>query len=570
MRILLLTHSFNSLTQRIFAELAARGHELSVELDINDAVTREAVALFQPDLVIAPFLKRAIPEAVWRNRLCLIVHPGIRGDRGPSALDWAILEGRSSWGVTVLQADAEMDAGPVWACAEFAMRSATKSSLYRNEITEAAVRAVLDALGRIEQGTGPLPAASETGAHRLACWRGPCRQSDRAIDWRSDDTLTVLAKIASADGTPGVRDIALGREVYLHDAHPAPGLSGAPGAILATSGPAIARATIDGAIWIGQLRDPASTYPFKLPATTVLKGAFGAIPEIDRDTDQGYREITYEETRGVGYLHFRFYNGAMGTDACTRLRAAYVQAVKRPTRVIVLMGAPDFWSNGMDLNAIEAAESPADESWRNINAIDDLSEAIIRTESHLTVAALQGNAGAGGVFLARAADEVWTREGVILSPHYKDMGNLYGSEFWTYLLPRHAGAENAQRIMAARLPMGSSEAVTLGLADARFGACPADFLEEVRTRAQALASAPDWAAQLAAKKRERVADEDKKPLAAYRSEELERMRLNFYGFDPSYHVARYNFVRHVPKSRTPITIARHRDRRLAPYWRNAS
>jgi putative two-component system hydrogenase maturation factor HypX/HoxX len=36
------------------------------------------------------------------------------------------------------------------------------------------------------------------------------------------------------------------------------------------------------------------------------------------------------------------------------------------------------------------------------------------------------------------------------------------------------------------------------------------------------------------------------------------MRLNFYGFDPSYHVARYNFVYKVPKSRTPLTIARHR------------
>ncbi|MBZ0211691.1 MAG: hydrogenase maturation protein, partial [Hyphomicrobium sp.] len=87
---------------------------------------------------------------------------------------------------------------------------------------------------------------------------------------------------------------------------------------------------------------------------------------------------------------------------------------------------------------------------------------------------------------------------------------------------------------------------------------------------EALAAAPDWAARLAAKRRERAAEEGKKPLAAYRAEELERMRLNFYGFDPSYHVARYNFVRRVPKSRTPITIARHRDKRFSLCWRNAS
>ncbi|MEK7302230.1 MAG: hydrogenase maturation protein, partial [Pseudomonadota bacterium] len=91
MKILFLTHSFNSLTQRLFVELARCGHELSIELDINDAVTQQAAELFQPDLIIAPFLKRAIPETIWRKHICLIVHPGIIGDRGPSALDWAIM-----------------------------------------------------------------------------------------------------------------------------------------------------------------------------------------------------------------------------------------------------------------------------------------------------------------------------------------------------------------------------------------------------------------------------------------------------------------------------------------------
>ncbi|EQD47011.1 formyl transferase domain-containing protein, partial [mine drainage metagenome] len=86
MRILLLTHTFNSLTQRLFVDLTAREHEVSVELDINDSVTTEAVTLFRPHLILAPYLRRAIPESVWRNHVCLIVHPGIVGDRGASAL----------------------------------------------------------------------------------------------------------------------------------------------------------------------------------------------------------------------------------------------------------------------------------------------------------------------------------------------------------------------------------------------------------------------------------------------------------------------------------------------------
>ena len=48
-----------------------------------------AVAEHAPDLIIAPMLKVAIPEAIWSQHKCLIVHPGIKGDRGPSSLDWA-------------------------------------------------------------------------------------------------------------------------------------------------------------------------------------------------------------------------------------------------------------------------------------------------------------------------------------------------------------------------------------------------------------------------------------------------------------------------------------------------
>ncbi|MDA0191175.1 MAG: formyltransferase family protein, partial [Proteobacteria bacterium] len=122
MRILFLTHAFNSLTQRLYAELTARGH-LAIEYDIADSVAEEAVALFRPELIVAPYLRRAIPESIWRRHTCLIVHPGIVGDRGPSALDWAIQDGEAEWGVTVLQAEAEMDAGPVWASETFPMRT---------------------------------------------------------------------------------------------------------------------------------------------------------------------------------------------------------------------------------------------------------------------------------------------------------------------------------------------------------------------------------------------------------------------------------------------------------------
>ena len=56
MRILLLCHVFNGLSQRVHAELREAGHEVSVELDISDQVTAEAVDLFRLDLLFAPLL----------------------------------------------------------------------------------------------------------------------------------------------------------------------------------------------------------------------------------------------------------------------------------------------------------------------------------------------------------------------------------------------------------------------------------------------------------------------------------------------------------------------------------
>lgn len=570
MRILLLVHGFNSMSQRLFVELHADGHEVSVEFDINDAVLAQAVALFEPDVILAPFLKRAIPETIWKNHLCLIVHPGIVGDRGPSALDWAILKDEDQWGVTILQAEAEMDAGPIWASTEFDMRRASKSSLYRTEATDAALQAVREALSNLGKPEfTPRPLDYSASAPRGHLQRAMV-QSDRRIDWQKDTTETVLRKIRSADGVPGIKDEIADQTVFLHDARSAHGLSGLGGSLLATSGPAICRATSDGAIWIGHLRRPEGDVTFKLPATKVLLGELPELPEIAIDSENGYREIEYREDGPIGYLRFNFYNGAMSSEQCARLLDVYHAALGQPTKIIVLEGGDDFWSNGIHLNIIEAAESAAEESWRNINAMDDLAEAIIRTESHLTVATMRGNSGAGGVFLARACDHVWLREAVVLNPHYKDMGNLYGSEFWTYLLPRHAGATNAQRITQQRLPMGAAEAVTLGLADAYFGASRQEFDDEVTRRATALAMSADLSDRLVVKAARRSADEQQKTLSDYREEELARMRRNFYGFDTSYHVARYNFVHKICKSRTPVTLARHRDKSYRHSIRKAS
>jgi putative two-component system protein, hydrogenase maturation factor HypX/HoxX len=565
MRILLIASAYNSMTQRVHAELADRGAEVSVELALSDEVMRDGVRRYDPDLVIAPMLTTAIPEDIWSARPCFIVHPGPVGDRGPSSLDWAIMDGAERWGVTVLQANAEMDAGDIWASAEFTPPAEGKSAVYRTEVADAATGAVLLAVARFSGGRyRPEPLDYGRPGVTGRC-RPPCRQADRAIDWQGEPTEAVLAKLRAADSAPGVLDVLGGAEYYLAGGHPEDELRGQAGTIVARRDGAICRATTDGAVWIPQLRArpaPGGPKTFKLPATLALRGSLAGVPEVltpltPAPGRRTYQQIAYRESGGVGYLEFAFPGGAMSTGQCRRLLAAYRHAQARPVKVIVLGAARDFFGNGIHLNVIQAAADPAAESWRNINAMNDLVHAILTNTGQLTVAALAGNAAAGGLMLALAADQVWCRAGAVLNPHYQLMG-LHGSEYWTYTLPRRVGPAEAARLTQACLPVRPAAALRSGLVDHVIDAGAPGFRAEVAALAVQLARNPACPALLVAKARRLAADGRRRPLAAYRAAELAVMHRNFTGPGEPYPRLRRAFVSKDKPSHTPPHLARHR------------
>ncbi|MFN3814427.1 MAG: hydrogenase maturation protein [Aquificaceae bacterium] len=556
MKVLLLCHRFNSLSQRIYCELSEAGYEVSVELDVHPHLTIEAAKLYKPDLIIAPFLKRKIPREVWENYTTLVVHPGPPGDRGPDAIDWAILKGEKNWGVCILSAVDEYDAGDIWSYRIFSMRKARKSSLYRREITEGIVEALWEALEKIKGGVKGTP-------QKEGRFNPKVPLELRRIDWFRNSTEDILRKVYAGDGQPGAIASIEGQEYYLFNAYSEAYLRGKPGELIARRDDAVCIGTLDSALWITHMRK-REKYSIKLPALKVLpmevverlkEEAIKPWESIDLPT---YREIVYREERGIALIEFNFYNGAMSTEQCERLLQVVRYAKERPVKALVFLGGEDFFSNGMNLNTIEASHSPADESWRNIKAMDELCEEILTTLDRLTVAGIRGNAGAGGVFLALTCDLVFAREGVVLNPHYKNIGNLYGSEFWTYTLPKRVGWEKGREIMENRMPISSKKALEMGLLDGIFCKDPEEFLEKLKSLLVSFINSKDFEDFIDQKRKERLKDWSIKPLKAYLEEELERIRLNFYGFDPSYHIARYYFVRRYPPFRTPPYLALHR------------
>ncbi|MGN9844839.1 enoyl-CoA hydratase-related protein [Nonomuraea sp. H19] len=552
MRILLLCSSFNGLTQRAWLELRRAGHDVSVELAVSEEVMAEAAELAKPDLVICPFLKERVPERVWRGFRTVIIHPGPPGDRGPSSLDWAIMDAEPEWGVTALQAVEEMDAGPIWGFRTFAMpaEAPRKSALYNGPVADAAVELVVEVAAKAADASfapEPLDYRSPEVRGRL---RRAMRHADREFAWE-EPTEEIVRRVRAADGAPGGRVRLCGLPVRVFDMYRGPELAGEPGQVAARREGAVLVHTGDGSVWVGHVRLEEEGAA-KLPAAMALGELVAGVPERP-----GYSEITYDRSDGVGVVSFDFYNGAMSTEQCRRLASALRYAVAQDTRVVVLRGGEVF-SNGIHLNVIEAARHPELEAWMNINAINAVCREVIGCTRQLVVTSIGGNAGAGGVMMGLGADRVIIRAGVVLNPHYRTMG-LFGSEYWTYALPRRVGAERALRLTGDALPIGAVEAVEAGLADRMLSGSRLEFERRVLEYAERLAADPGYERLLAARRQVREADERRKPLEAYRVEELAEMSRDMFDDRNGFRAARRAFVRKVRAQVTPEHLARHRE-----------
>lgn len=67
LNIILLSSAFNGLTQRAWLELREAGHSPSVVLFTDEQAVCEQIEHSGADLVICPFLKDRVPQALWSN-----------------------------------------------------------------------------------------------------------------------------------------------------------------------------------------------------------------------------------------------------------------------------------------------------------------------------------------------------------------------------------------------------------------------------------------------------------------------------------------------------------------------
>lgn len=114
------------------------------------------------------------------------------------------------------------------------------------------------------------------------------------------------------------------------------------------------------------------------------------------------------------------------------------------------------------------------------------------------------------------------------------------------------------RLTQEALPIGAVEAVECGLADKALPGSRLDFERRVLEYAERLAADAGYDRLLAGRRQVREVDERRKPLDAYRAEELAEMSRDMFDDRGGFRLARREFVLKVKASATPERLAGHR------------
>ncbi len=261
-----------------------------------------AVRLFEPDLIICPFLRERVPAEVWGRVRTIIIHPGPKGDRGPSSLDWAITDGSVPLGRHRAPGRRGDGRRPDLGNPDVPDRrrpSGQEQPLQRPR------RRRRDRADRRGRGEGGRPGVRAGAVGRQAARRDRrrcgrrCEPTDRQFSW-SDDTATIVRRIRAADGSPGVRTTLCDVPLAVFDAHAGPALLGEPGTVARRHHDAVLVHTGDGSVWIGQVR--IVDRGVKLPAAVALAGRLGRVPRgVAAARPAGRRRLRLEGRREIGY-----------------------------------------------------------------------------------------------------------------------------------------------------------------------------------------------------------------------------------------------------------------------------
>lgn len=237
-------------------KIAAQAHRLPV-FQFRRMRSPEVIAAFRglnADLGVMAFVTDIVPEDILRApRLGTIqYHPSLLPKhRGPSSINWPIIQGESKTGLTIFWPDAGLDTGPILMQKEVAIGpDDTLGVVYFEKLFPMGVEALVESVALVRAGRAPKLAQDGSGA----TYEGWCKAENCMIDWRLP-APAIHNLVRGADPSPGASSVFRGVAVqFFASARDADPSTAAPGTLVSAGADGLRIAARGGHVRVGRVK----------------------------------------------------------------------------------------------------------------------------------------------------------------------------------------------------------------------------------------------------------------------------------------------------------------------------
>ena len=241
-------------------KVAARRHDIPVlqfgrmrDQDCIDAFRRLEV-----DLGVMAFVTDIVPDAILEapTHGTIQYHPSLLPKhRGPSSINWAIIQGDQKTGLTIFWPDRGLDTGPILLQKEVAVEpDDTLGSLYFDKLFPMGIEAMVESVELVKKGDPPRIQQDEPEA----TYEGWCKAEDVILDW-SRPVGELYNMVRGADPSPGAGTTFRGESVQFFAARGESGDTGrSPGEVADVTAESFAVAASGGSVVVARVRPKGS------------------------------------------------------------------------------------------------------------------------------------------------------------------------------------------------------------------------------------------------------------------------------------------------------------------------
>ncbi len=216
----------------------------------------EQMRALDADLCVMAYVLLFVPEEALNvpKYGSIQYHPSLLPEhRGPSSINWPIIQGKSKTGLTIFWPDNGLDTGPVLLQKEVEITPTdTLGSVYFDKLFPLGVEAMLEGIELVRAGNPPRIVQDESNA-TYESW---CRKADVHVDW-AQSAQTIYNMIRGANPQPGAWTTYAGTEVGLFDCKMSTN-TGTPGHVLSIAEAGIEVAAGEGSIQLQRVRPAGS------------------------------------------------------------------------------------------------------------------------------------------------------------------------------------------------------------------------------------------------------------------------------------------------------------------------